>query len=140
MKEITRHQSRQLALQLLYQQDYNPKTMKALLNQLQERHPSLDASSFVWQLITGVLAESTSLDEMISMRAENWKLNRISAVDRNILRLALYELTMMEEIPDKVAINEAVELAKEFSGERAASFINGILGAVLRQGSDGEDE
>ncbi len=140
MKEITRHQSRQLALQLLYQQDYNPKTMKALLNQLKERHPSLDASSFVWQLITGVLAESTSLDEMISMRAENWKLNRISAVDRNILRLALYELTMMEEIPDKVAINEAVELAKEFSGERAASFINGILGAVLRQGSDGEDE
>lgn len=133
MQRIGRHQGRCLALQLLYQWDFNMESLDKLYQQLAEAYPMIGRDSFTWSLVQGVLENRQQLDTIIGEKAENWKLSRLSFVDRNILRLALYEILYLDEIPSRVTVNEAVELAKEFSGEKSSAFVNGILGSLLRE-------
>lgn len=136
MKEIGRHQGRCLALQLLYQSEFNALHHEELYLQLHEAFPQLKKDSFTWLLVIGVLDRSKELDTIIEKKSKNWKFSRLSFVDRNILRIALYEMLYVEDIPEGVTINEAVELAKDFGGEKSSVFINGILGSLARGDQD----
>lgn len=91
------------------------------------------AFEFAQTLLEGVLCHRDSLDVLIQQHSKNWRLNRMSLVDRNILRIGVFELSYCPDIPGKVAINEAIELAKKFSTDDAVSFINGVLDAVLKE-------
>ena len=126
-----RHRGRVLALQVLYEADQTGHPWREALRQ-QARGPkeNRQALAFAEQCIGGVLDHRTELDALIQRFAPAWPVLQLSAVDRNILRLAPYELRWSEEAPPKVAINEAVELAKLFSGEGSHRFINGVLGSA----------
>jgi len=129
-----RTQAREFALQLLYQLDITEnKDCEAVLNNLwqtQEGTVAEDIKVFSADLVKGVIANFKTLDEKIAQYASNWQIERMAVVDRNILRLASYELLFREDIPPKVSINEAIELAKKYSGIEAAKFVNGILDKV----------
>ena len=88
------------------------------------------ARQYAFDLVKGILAEMDDIDEVISAAASHWRLVRIAPTDRNLLRIAVFEMTDMDDIPPQVAINEAVEIAKRFGGEESPRFINGILDAV----------
>ena len=92
-------------------------------------------SEFFLRLIKGVTENRKDLDGMIESRSHNWKLARMALVDRNILRLAAYEMTFSRDVPDKVVINEAIELAKDFGTDESGSFINGVLDSIRLAGS-----
>jgi len=105
--------------------------------------PGLDGADFIWRLVKGVLDNLPKLDKIIEKSAPEWPLDQITIIDRNILRLGLYELLFgdRKEVPPKVAINEAIELAKGFSGESSGKFVNGVLSTVYREiGEPQKDE
>lgn len=130
-----RHLSRQRALQVLYQWDLSKQPVEqaisafydTLYSEENERKPGRD--SFMEELAKGTSEMASDIDSRISAKSENWKLERMPIVDRNILRLAIYEMGR-QEVPAAVVIDEALELARQFSGEESVSFINGILDAV----------
>jgi transcription antitermination protein NusB len=131
----TRRESREFALQFLYQQDADFKYLlsdraQALKNfwSLQDQVP--ETRRFTEDLISGVLDHLDAIDGKIKVYAKNWEFHRIALVDRNILRLAIYELLFRDDIPPVVSINEAIELAKKFSTEDSGRFVNGILDRV----------
>jgi len=95
----------------------------------------LEDTSLVWQIVTGVVKYLFDLDKIIAKAAPEWPIDQITIVDRNILRIGLYELLYAnkDEVPPKVAINEAIELAKSFGGESSGKFINGVLGTVYKE-------
>jgi len=129
MKPRTR--ARSLALQVLYEVDvakHPPADIYKL--RLEEMPLSDDLSDFARQIIFGVLPLTETLDEYIAKYAPEWPLDQIAAIDRNILRMALWEFAVYHETPLKVVINEAVELAKQYGSESAPRFINGVLGAL----------
>ena len=129
MKPRTR--ARSLALQVLYEVDvakHAPADIYKL--RLEEMPLSDDLSDFARQIIFGVLPLTQTLDEYIAKYAPEWPLDQIAAIDRNILRMALWEFAVHRETPIKVAINEAVELAKQYGSDSAPRFINGVLGAL----------
>jgi len=129
---LSRRLARRTALQLLYQIDLTQcSTADALANTAVETPLSSADQEFAHLLVKGVRERLQELDELIARFAKDWTLERMSVVDRNILRLAIFELRYMPDVPTKVSINEAVELAKAFSDEQAAKFINGILGTVV---------
>ncbi|NLM69035.1 MAG: transcription antitermination factor NusB [Firmicutes bacterium] len=129
---MSRRLARRTALQLLYQIDLTKcSTADALANTAVETPLSSVDQEFAHLLVKGVRERLQELDELIARFAKDWTLERMSVVDRNILRLAIFELRYMPDVPTKVSINEAVELAKAFSDEQAAKFINGILGTVV---------
>jgi N utilization substance protein B len=126
-----RRKARALALQILYEVDaagHNPEDV--LTNQLGEGHLSEDNAAFLRKLISGVVLQKTKLDESIRKFAPAWPLEQMPLIDRNILRLAIFELLFDNSTPVKVAINEAVELAKAFGGDNSARFVNGVLSSV----------
>jgi len=129
-----RRQSRESAMQVLYQVEVGKMPVEEALCNTQEHialaEPDL---TFASQLIYGTMEKLAELDQTISEHSREWQVVRMAAVDRNILRLALYEMLYVQEIPPNVSINEAVEMAKKFGGAESAKFINGILGAVARQ-------
>jgi N utilization substance protein B len=151
-----RREARQRAVQFLFQHDLNPATnLDEALDRFWEAHrvghlyndlapatwgesklppaPSTHETSlrvFADKLVRGVLQHQTAIDEMIMKFADNWRLERIAAVDRAILRLAIYEILHEHEIPPVVSINEAIEMAKMFSTEQSGRFVNGILDKV----------
>ncbi len=129
-----RTQAREFALQLLYQMDITEgKDCEAVLSNLwqtQEKAVADDVKAFTADLVKGAVANIKDIDEKIAQYASNWQVNRMAVVDRNILRLASYELLFRSDIPPKVSINEAIELAKKYSGIEAAKFVNGILDKV----------
>ena len=134
----SRHLSRSIAMQSLYEWDFSGK--KADLKKIVERNikefgPGLENESLVWQIVTGVVEHLTELDEIIEKAAPEWPIEQITIIDRNVLRIGLYELLFgnREEVPPKVAINEAIELAKTFGGESSGKFINGVLGTVYKE-------
>lgn len=129
MKPRTR--ARSLALQVLYEVDiaHHPPA-DTLRLRLEESPLSDDLSNFARQIIFGVLPLTNNLDQLISKYAPEWPLDQIAAIDRNILRMALWEFAVYHETPLKVAINEAVELAKQFGSDSAPRFVNGVLGAL----------
>ena len=119
------------------------KTKEALNRNLKEFAPGLEDDVFVLSLVEQVLKKSSVIDEIIKKAAPDWPLEKISVVDRNILRIGLTELLFgdRKEVPPKVAINEAIELAKTFGGENSGKFVNGVLGAVYKEiGEPGKEQ
>ena len=131
----SRRKSRERALQILFSWDARKQpvddAIDAYFNTIyEEEHPAQDA--FAAALVRGAVAHGADLDQRISRHAEHWRLERMPAVDRSILRLAVYELTF-EGTPAAVAIDEAIELARKFSNDESAQFVNGVLDAVHRE-------
>ncbi len=131
-----RHLARTIVLQSLYEWDFHNRTNdEAVLiteRNLNEFAPEFDERSFTLALIKGIMDNSEAISEAIAKFAPDWPIERITTVDRNVLRIGIYELMYDDQIPSKVAINEAIELAKTFGGESSGKFVNGVLGAVYR--------
>jgi transcription antitermination protein NusB len=129
-----RSRGREVALQVLYQIEQNPGVPVTEVHQFIDRRtlgePKL--AEFTAGLIAGVREHQPRIDAMIQEVAENWRLDRMAAIDRNILRLGAYEVLFCPEVPAKVAINEALELAKRYSTSQSSRFVNGILDRVLQ--------
>ena len=126
-----RRKARVLALQVLYEVDLVGHDIEEVLeNLLSEQDVTADSKDFVRRLVTGVERNKETIDINIRNFAPAWPMAQISAVDRNILRLAIFEVLLDNEVPVKVAINEAVELAKAYGSDNSAKFINGVLGSV----------
>ncbi|MCX5725232.1 MAG: transcription antitermination factor NusB [Nitrospirae bacterium] len=129
----SRHQARERALQILFQYDIHGRSGLWLDVFWKENEATDEARAFAERLVAGVLEQKSELDALISQYATNWKISRMPIVDRNILRAGVYELLWMDDVPAKVTLNEAVELAKSFGDEEASKFVNGILDKVLNQ-------
>ncbi len=129
-----RTRAREAAFQILYQDDLNPpRDLFAAEGLLKAQLPSEDLVRFAWELVDGVRNHRAEMDAQIEQSATNWSLGRMAATDRNIIRLGAYEL-LHTDTPDRVAINESVELAKRFGGAQSAQFVNGILDRLMHEG------
>lgn len=142
-----RHLSRSVVLQTLFEWDVRAlsgaEAHSALARNIDEFAPGAADAVFMEELLKGVVSRKVDLDMVIEKAAPEWPLARIAPVDRNVLRLGLQELLFSdrEKVPAKVAINEAIELAKSFGGENSGRFVNGVLGAVYKElGEPGKDE
>ena len=127
--------AREISLQALFQQDLTDSKKEDLDDLLSEA--AEEERGYARSLVIGVLENKQELDSRISEVTANWKLERIAAVDRAVLRLGLYELLEMAEVPPKVVINESVELAKKFSTEKSGAFVNGVLDKIYQTMSAG---
>jgi len=134
-----RRQARALALQALYEIDSTGHPTDQVIQSLtdNEKLPE-EGLAFTRALVSGVLTRCPQLDAIIQKHAPEWPVDQLAVVDRNILRMALYELQHNDDVPIKVAVNEAVELAKMFWSDTAPRFVNGVLGAFLLEHSAGE--
>jgi N utilization substance protein B len=136
-----RHRSRKRALQVLFEWDMRREDIDraiqhyydSLYSEEQEKKPKPD--KFMEELARGTVAQAGEIDRQIESRSANWRLERMAAVDRNILRLAIYELSCAE-VPAVIVIDEALELARQFSNQESIPFINGVLDAVYKQAKD----
>ncbi|MGO9274866.1 MAG: transcription antitermination factor NusB [Terriglobia bacterium] len=129
----SRRKSRELALQMLFQCElgkHTPEHVLATFLRAQKADPAV--LSFARELFEGTLADIQSLDRLIGEQAANWRLERMAAVDRNLLRLALYELLHHPETPAAVVIDEALEIARRFSGDDSVEFVNGVLDGIRK--------
>jgi N utilization substance protein B len=142
-----RHLSRSIVLQSLYEWDFGKKSedeaREIFKRNAEEFAPGMADFAFMDTLLIGILAKRKELDNIIEKAAPDWPIDKISVIDRNILRLGLYELLFSDrkEVPAKVAINEAIELAKNFGGETSGRFVNGVLGAIYKEiGEPGKTE
>ncbi len=131
----SRHQARERALQILFQYDIHGKPGLWLEVFWLENEATDEVKDFAEQLVAGVLEKKKDLDALIGKYATNWKVSRMPIVDRNILRAGVYELLWMDDVPAKVTVNEAIELAKSFGDDEASKFVNGILDQVLTKES-----
>lgn len=128
-----RRASREIAMKLLYQLEIQKDDREEQINRvIEENEVSESDKKYILDVTEGVTSNKDYIDNLIEKNAKGWKLNRISKVDLSILRLGTYEISYRDDIPFNVAINEAVELAKRYSGEDAGAFINGILGKIPR--------
>ena len=129
MKSRTR--ARGLALQVLYEVDMaNHPPVEVFQSRLEDNTLSDELTEFSRQIVFGVLPLIQDLDEMIAKYAPEWPLDQVAVIDRNILRIAFWEFAVQKDTPVKVAINEAVELAKQFGSDSAPRFVNGVLGSL----------
>lgn len=134
-----RHLQRSVAMQSLFEWDFQggkeEKMEEIIQRNIKEFAPGIEEVGFVENLVKGTLKNKSKIDVMIEKCAPEWPINQITVVDRNILRLGIFELIFgnYEEVPPKVAINEAIELAKTFGGESSARFVNGVLGTIYRE-------
>ena len=134
----TRQLARSVVLQSLYEWDFYKKKEdlgKILERNLNEFAPGIDEPDFAWRLAKGVIDHMKELDQVIEKAAPDWPIEQIAIVDRNALRIGLYELLHAdpEEVPPKVAINEAIEISKNYGGPNSGKFINGVLGTIYKQ-------
>lgn len=135
----TRHQARALALKALFEIDcVGHKPAQVLDYLILDENLPEEGAQFAHALVEGVTANRVTLDEIIRQHAPEWPVEQLAVIDRNILRIALYELQYTGDVPIKVAINEAIELAKTFGSDTAPRFVNGVLGAFLLQHPAGE--
>ncbi len=126
-----RHQARELALKVLFQLESGDQDAGEVLSyHSSEAGAPADVAAFAAELVNGVSANRDQLDETIRSVSQNWRLEQMAKVDRIVLRIAIYEITISRNVPVKAAINESIELAKTFSGEESGRFVNGILGRV----------
>ena len=142
----TRQLCRSIVLQSLYEWDfYKQKAdLTAILERnLQEFGPGIDEPEFSWKLVKGIIEHKKEIDTIIEKAAPDWPLDQIATIDRNALRVGLYELLFADrnEVPPKVAINEAIEIAKNYGGPNSGKFINGVLGTIYREiGEPGKND
>ena len=142
----SRHLSRQVAMQILYEWDFKKKNKKALAAITQRNIDNFSKSvdpEFIQSIIDGVLKQLKIIDGLVEKAAPEWPLEQIAGVDRNILRIGIFELLFQnqDEVPPKVAINEAIELAKAYGGQASGKFVNGVLGTIYREmGEPRKDE
>jgi len=133
-----RHLSRTIAMQTLYVWDFNEKKEdekeleKIIKKNLKEFAPGFDDEGFVDDAVRGVLKNLPEINKQITKYAPEWPIEQITIVDRNILRIGIYEMLFNKDIPEKVAINEAIEIAKAYGGESSGKFVNGVLGAIFK--------
>lgn len=131
-----RHLARTIVLQSLYQWDFNGKIENQLAGMIKknlaEFAPDFDDKGFTANLCDGVLKNLNQIDQYITKYAPEWPIEQITIVDRNALRIGIYEMLYAKDIPAKVAINEAIELAKTFGGESSGKFVNGVLGSIYK--------
>lgn len=142
-----RHLSRSIVMQSLFEWDFSGKNTKELdeiiVRNIKEFAPDDNDNEFIRNLARGVIKNLSKLDDIITKAAPEWPIEKIAVVDRNILRIGLYELlfSSRKEVPPKVAINESIELAKGFGGESSGRFVNGVLGSVYKElGEPGKEE
>ncbi len=141
-----RHLGRIIALQTLYEQDFRRdcqdttfKLDEVLARNIQRYREMVDDQAFIRDLVKGVNSKTEELDKILQPVAPEWPIDQIARMDRIVLHIGTYELLFGQEVPPKVVINEAVELAKAFGGDNSSKFINGVLGTVLRQ-IQGDDD
>ena len=136
----TRRQARELAMQALFYMDMRKDASEEMLEYFCGCFcPSKTARPFFTKLVNGVLGTKGRLDALIERFSQNWKISRMSCVDRNVMRIAVYEMLYCDDIPPKVSINEAVDIGKKFGTQESGAFINGIMdsirGALVKEGS-----
>jgi N utilization substance protein B len=124
---MKRRQARELVLKILFQKEFRPEPLAHLL------HEEAASDAYTTEVLQGIEAQQSAIDRIIAEKAEGWRLERLVSVDRNILRIAIYEILHRTDVPGEVAINEAVELAKKFSTEHSPTFINGILDRIWKE-------
>ncbi len=131
-----RHLARTIAMQTLFQWDFLGKNTKDLPKfidyNFKEFAPTVKDKSFTEKIIDGVIKKIKKIDEHIVKYAPEWPIEQITTIDRNILRIGIYELVFDKDVPAKVAINEAIEIGKTFGGESSGKFINGVLGSIYK--------
>lgn len=126
-----RHQARQIALQALYELDCTTHSIpEVLMQRLRQESLPDDVRPFVYQLVNGVLLHKQKLDSLIQEYAPEWPVDQMAVIDRNILRMSIYEIAISKTAPLRVVINEAVELAKDYGADTAPRFVNGVLGSL----------
>jgi transcription antitermination factor NusB len=126
-----RTKARECALQVLYAIDIRKCSKREISESYwDENKEDLEVKIFAQDLIDGTLVKMSKIDRLISKYADNWRIERMAVIDRNIIRMAIYELLYAVDIPPKVAINEAVELAKKFGDDESGSFVNGVLDKI----------
>jgi N utilization substance protein B len=142
-----RHLSRSVALQSLFAWDFQGKRLDMLkdisIYNIREFAPGMEDTDFIYDLVLGVQHHLPEIDELITASAPDWPLEQITNVDRNVLRLGIFELkfSQAKDVPPKVAINEAIELAKTFGGVSSGKFVNGVLGTIYKKmGEPRKDE
>lgn len=129
----SRRDARESAVQILFQLDFNPAELDATLaSYWRERKVSAKTQQFVEELVRGVMVNRLRVDEVITKCAQNWELPRMATVDRNVIRLAVYEMMFRKDIPHAVSINEAVAIAKNMGDVGSGRFVNGVLDKVHR--------
>ena len=129
-----RRRARELAVQILFHMEFSPGEPGEVFQLISNNFGAPESiKAFSRVLVQGVCERREDLDRLISRASENWRLERMSLVDRNVLRLGLYELLHIQDIPAKVSIDEAVELGKRFGNEDSGAFINGVLDAIYRR-------
>ncbi|HUY53334.1 MAG TPA: transcription antitermination factor NusB [Candidatus Dormibacteraeota bacterium] len=135
-----RHLGRIIVLQTLYEQEFRQESGDSTVDINQIIHRNIDRyrktsndEDFIEKLVNGVFKEGQNLDDLIQPLATDWPIDKIARMDRLVLRIGIYELLNQDNIPPKVIINEAVELAKAFGGENSSKFINGVLGSFYRE-------
>ena len=126
---------------MLYQIDIRQADAKQVIGDFWDAHEQLDdeVKAYANRLVEGTLERRPEIDQRITTHADNWNLNRMAVIDRNILRLGAYELLYLDDVPSKVCINEAIELAKRFGDADSGKFINGVLDAIHKKGPHHED-
>jgi N utilization substance protein B len=126
-----RRKAREFALMVMYELEFRPGEAEAILKGFWQEHPAVpEVQSFAESLVRGAVGHAPEIDRQVAGHATHWSLARIAPVERNILRLAAYELLYRHDIPEKVAINEAIELAKLYGSEESGAFVNGILDQI----------
>ncbi len=143
---LERSRARRQALHILYQREITGETVEKILNTRSFNLEEGEPNDFCRSVVAGIQEHQAEIDVTIDRISENWVVSRMPLVDLNILRLAVYEILFVDEVPDSVAINEAVELAKNYGGDDSSKFVNGVLGRVAEEhvgaeeGTDGSDD
>lgn len=127
---MNRREARKQAFLLLFQYKFQPENMERLLSDFFDENKVGDQREYIDAVVRGTLAEIEEIDSLISEYSKGWRVDRISSVSLAALRLGVYEIKYMKDIPSAVSVNEAVALVKEFEGEQALPFVNGILGKL----------
>jgi len=136
---LERTRARLQALQMLYQREITGEDIDTILASKSYSNEDGEPSEYCRELALGTESNQSSIDAEIESTSEHWTISRMPLVDRNILRLAVYEITFRDEVPDSVAINEAVEMAKIYGGEDSSKFVNGVLGRIAERHLDARE-
>lgn len=126
----TRRKAREVALQILFQEDFNRKGEAGNLSSDTTGRETTRTSDFSQQLVEGVHCHCQDIDQLIGKHTENWSTERMATIDHNVLRIAIFEIVFLKETPPKIVLNEAIEIAKKYGAENSGAFVNGVLNSI----------